>query len=232
MLDLLSAAISPASVAPQTTATLGRVADSAAVPVGHVTAQEAVDGLSKAGWVISDRKLRHLAVRLLSAMPDPAENADRWRWLLASRGPAQRMWAHPGVLQRLKTDPRIAIGGAEAAATVGEGLSRTEKLDLYVGAPELKHIVSDYHLRPDANGQIVVHVVPESVPPDLAPRPGEPVPVAAAAADLLEEDDPRANHAALRQLGVMCNALVHSHPTSPSTKYQEAASSSALDRKS
>lgn len=162
-----------------------------------------------ASFVIANRTLRHRVLRLLSAMPDPAEDVGPWRVLLASRGPAQRMWAHPGLLPRLGDDSRISVGGTEAAVAVGDGLSRTSKLDLYVAEPDFERIVSDYHLQRDMEGQIVVHVVPAIVPSDLAPRCGVPVPAAAAAADLLEEDDPRAKDAALRQLRAMRNSAVH-----------------------
>jgi excisionase family DNA binding protein len=224
VLDLLSAtaaAAQPATVA-------DGVHDSTLASAAQLLVRGLTDEVSEAAQVISDRRLRHRALRLLCEMPDPAEDVDRWRALLASRGPAQRMWAHPGVLQRLERDPRISTGGAEAAASVGEGLSRTNRLDLYVGEPDLKHIISDYRLRPEADGQIILHVVPGSVPNDLAPQRGAAVPVAAAAADLLEEDDPRANNVALRQLRVMRNTLVHDHPALSSRQRQEVAPSHGL----
>jgi excisionase family DNA binding protein len=168
-----------------------------------------VAGVSEASRVIADRRLRHYVLHLLSAIPDPFEDVGRWRLLLASRGPVQRMWAHPGILARLKDDPRISVGGAEAAMQAGDGLSATSRVDLYVGEADLEHVIAEYRLRPDADGEVTIHVVPASVPPDLVPRRGVPVPVAAAAADLLEEDDARANDAALRQLRAMRNAVVH-----------------------
>ena len=226
VLDLLSAVVPLAG--PVT------VADgiSGSLLAAHLLAHGGGDGVSEPARVISDRRLRHRALRLLCAMPDPVEDVDRWRALLAARGPAYRMWAHPGVLQRLERDPRISTGGAEAASPVGEGLSRTNKLDLYIGESDLNHVVSDYRLRTDTDGQIIVHVVPGSVPNDLAPRRGEAVPAAAAAADLLEEDDPRANNVALRQLCVMRNALVHDQMVLSSKEYQEATSNLRLDRES
>jgi excisionase family DNA binding protein len=156
--------------------------------------------------VISDRRLRHHVLRMLSVIPDPFEDAGRWRLLLASRGATLRMWAHPGVLARLKADPRVCVGGAAAAISAGGGTSR---LDLYVGEADLEHVIGDYRLRDDANGQVMMHVVPASVPAELAPRRGAPVPAAAAAADLLEEEDARATDAALHQLRTMRNAVAH-----------------------
>ena len=174
-----------------------------------------------ASQVIADRRLRHHVLQLLDAMPDPADDIGRWRTLLSSRGPSERMWVHPGVLPRLVSDPDISVGGDEVASTVGEGLSRTEKLDLYVGAHDLGSVVSNYLLRPDENGQVVLHVVPDSVPRALMPQRGGPVPIAAAAADLLEEDDPRASHAAVLQLRTMRNALMRAYIASSSNNHGE-----------
>ena len=199
VLDLLAAAVAPS-------------------PDGGATGAEA-------SRVISDRRLRHHVLRLLSTIPDPFEDVGRWRLLLASRGPARCMWAHPGVLARLKDDPRISVGGAEAAIPAGDGLSGTSRLDLYVGEADLGHVIADYRLRPDADGQVTMHIVPASVPPDLVPPCGAPVPAAAAAADLLEEDDARAADAALRQLRVMRDAVVGGEPARPNKKPNLAASS-------
>lgn len=219
VLELLSAA-APASTA-------AAVSIIASGYVANVASDIFVEGLKDAevlqgSKVVSDRRLRHHALRLLRTMPDPVEDTDRWRTLLASRGRAQRMWAHPGVLPRLEDDPRVSVGGADAASHIGDGLSRVGQLDLYVSESDLNSLVSEYRLRSDTYGQVVLRVVPSSVPDDLAPQRGESVPAAAAAADLLEEGDPRAEHAALAQLRAMRNALVHSVSPPSSAKRNNA----------
>jgi hypothetical protein len=144
---------------------------------------------------------------LLYGMPAPSDDTGRWGALLAPRASAVRMWAHPGVVQRLAPDPQVGVGGSEAAATLDESLSGTAKRDFYVQEADFEHVVSRYRLHPDPDGQVVMHVIPASVPAELAARHGRCVPAAAAAADLLEDNDPRARRAAIAQLGMMRDAL-------------------------
>lgn len=186
-------------------------------PISHATAQRSPSEAPLASQVVTDRRLRHHALQLLYAMPDPVDDIEQWRILLSSRGATEHFWAHPGVSPRLADDPDISVGGDKAASIVGDGLSRTERLDLYVDGPSLDRVASKYLLRPDENGKVVMHVVPDNVPHALAPRRGEYVPIAAAAADLLEEGDLRASHAAMLQLHAMRNALAHAY-LNPSSK--------------
>ena len=172
----------------------------------------ATDAAKPPGCMVGDRRLRHHALQLLRAMPDPADDPRRWRILLASRGRAERMWAHPGLLSKLCNDDRISAGGDKAAAHVGEGLSRTSRCDLYVAGSDVKDIVARYRLRPDSDGQVRLHVVPEGVPRELIPGgPGIVLP-AAGAADLLDENDPRARRSALLQLSAMFAAVASRRP--------------------
>ena len=156
--------------------------------------------------VVSDSRLRYHALQVLKGMPDPADDPVRWRALLASRGRAERMWAHPGLVSRLVEDPQVSSGGDRAAARIGEGLSQAAVRDVYVAEPNAERIVESYRLRPDPDGQVMLHVVPSSVPKDLIAMRGGLVPAAAAAADLLDEGDPRARRSALRQLQAMLEA--------------------------
>lgn len=170
------------------------------------------DASDPSACAVRDRRLRHHVMRLLSAMPDPANDPERWRLLLASRGRAEQMWAHPGLLPRLCADDRVRAGGDRAAAQMGDGLSATPVCDLYVAGADVKKIVSEYRLRPDPGGQVRLHAVPQGVPRDLIPgRPGLVAP-AAAAADLLDEDDPRARRSALLHLSAMLAALTSQRP--------------------
>ena len=172
----------------------------------------APDATKPPGCMVGDRRLRHHALQLLSAMRDPADDPVRWRMLLSSRGPTERMWAHPGLLSKLCHDGRISVGGDRAAAHVGEGVSRTGLCDLYVAGSDVKDIVARYRLRPDPDGQVRLHVVPEGVPRELIlGGPGIVIP-AAGAADLLDENDPRARRSALLQLSAMFAALASRRP--------------------
>jgi hypothetical protein len=62
-------------------------------------------------------------------------------------------------------------------------------------------------MRDDHEGQVHLVIVPASVPPGLAPGRGALVAAPAAASDLLEEDDPRARHAAAIVLRSHLDAL-------------------------
>lgn len=170
------------------------------------------DASEPAACAVRDRRLRHHVAHLLSVMPDPANDPERWRLLLASRGRTEQMWVHPGMLPRLCADDRVRAGGDRAAAQIGEGLSGTPVCHLYVARSELEKIINKYRLRPDPDGPVRLHAVPEGVPRELIPgRPGLVVP-AAAAADLLDEDDPRARRSALLQLSAMFAALTSQRP--------------------
>ncbi len=136
--------------------------------------------------VIRDRRLRHHVLKLLSAMPDPADDLGRWR--LVS--------------------------------------------DVYVAEPDVEELVADYRLRPDPDGQVRLHVVPESVPPELIPGPAGLVHPAAAAADLLDENDPRARRSALLQLRAMLTALMNmnKHPIGSATKSEGDVHGAGTDK--
>jgi len=158
--------------------------------------------------VVADRRLRHRVLRLLAALPDPAQDLAPWSRLLSSRGQVRRMWAHPGVVDRLVADPAVSRGGDLAASVGGEGLAGgRRRLELYVAAGEADGLIRQYRMRDDPEGPVLLVVVPSSVPAELAPAPGQPVPAPAAVADLLEEDDVRARSAAVEQLRCFRHAV-------------------------
>jgi excisionase family DNA binding protein len=158
--------------------------------------------------VVPDRKVRHRILRTLAGMPDPATDDMAWRRLLSSRGHACRLWAHPGVLDRLAADPKVSIGGIDAELAEHDGLTpHAGRLELYVCEADADEVVRKYRMREDHAGQVSLMVVPSSVPVGLAPIGGQPVPAAAAAADLLDEEDPRARHASIIHLQSSLSAL-------------------------
>jgi excisionase family DNA binding protein len=158
--------------------------------------------------LIPDRRVRHRVLRLLASLPDPVADAGPWRRLLSARGQVRRLWAHPGVLDRLAGDPRVSRGGTEAVPVGDDGLTaRPGRLELYVAEADAEDLVRQYRMRDDSDGQVHLVIVPSSVPPGLAPGGGAPVAAPAAASDLLEEDDPRARHAAAVQLQSCQDAL-------------------------
>lgn len=173
-----------------------------------LAAGSACDDDMSAAQVVSDRKVRHRVLHLLAGMPDPAVDDTPWRRFLSSRGKARRLWAHPGVLDRLAVDPKVSSGGTGAALAGLDGLTAgARQLELYVRDADVDEVIHRYRMREDRNGPVSLVIVPSSVPADLAPRGGRPVPVPAAAADLLEQEDPRARHAGVTQLQASLRAL-------------------------
>jgi excisionase family DNA binding protein len=170
--------------------------------------QPSSDHLAPIAEVVPDRKLRHRVLRLLASLPDPVADDVPWRRLLSARGQVRHMWAHPGVLDRVASDPKVSRGGAEAVSPGHVGLTaRPGRLELYVSEADADDVIHRYRMREDRDGQLNLVVVPSSVPSSLAPGWGAFVPGPAASSDLLEEDDPRARHAAAIQLQSYQNAL-------------------------
>lgn len=161
-----------------------------------------------AAQVVPDRRLRHRILRVLSSLPDPVADDAPWRRLLSARGHARRMWVHPGILDRLASDPAVSAGGIAAMPADREGLTvGPGRLEIYVHEDDTDDLISRYRMREDRDGQVDLISVPSSVPPELAPDRGSPVPAPAAASDLLEEKDPRARHAGAIELQFCLNAL-------------------------
>jgi len=162
----------------------------------------------QAAEVVADRRLRHRVLRMLDDLPDPVEDAAPWMRLLSSRGRVRRMWAHPGVVDRVFADRRVARSEELTVVLRGEGLAGgPRRLPGYVSASDVDDLIRDYRLLDDPDGQVVLLVVPADVPAELAPVPGLPVPAPAAIADLLAEDDVRARNSAVRRLRDIQQAL-------------------------
>lgn len=164
--------------------------------------------IESAAQVVPDRKLRSRVLHVLASLPDPVADQTPWRRLLSARGKVHHLWVHPGVLDRLAADPRVSKGGAEAMVSAHDGLTMSAAgLELYVHEADADELIRGYRMQEDRNGQVHLIVVPSSVPPELAPDRGSPVPTPAAASDLLEEKDPRARYAGAIELRFCLDAL-------------------------
>jgi excisionase family DNA binding protein len=175
---------------------------------GSLASQPSSDQAGPAADVIPDRRARQRILRMLASLPDPVADAEPWRRLMSARGKVRRLWAHPGVLDRLAVDPRVSRGGAEATAAGRDGLTaRQGRLELYASEADAEALIRQYRMRDDSKGQVHLIVMPSTVPSGLAPGGGAPVAAPAAASDLLEEEDPRARHAAAIDLKSCLEAL-------------------------
>lgn len=154
-----------------------------------------------AAGIIEDRRARYRILGLIDDLPDPENQPGPWQRVLGGRGYSTRMRAHRGVLQHVAADPRVAVGGSDALPDK-HGLTKGRTV-LYVSNAIAADVTAQYHLRPDLVGQVTLVTVPTG----LEPRGGSPVPAPAGAADLLDEDDPRASQAGATYLKACVNEL-------------------------
>jgi len=164
---------------------------------GDVGGAAAIEGLG-------DRRSRHRLRQLIWEAPP----SDRWAAWLRRRARPQRVWAHPGALERIALDPRLHLGGeaAAAAAEVGVGAGVGTELVLYLDRGALDGVLGDYRGRPDPEGQLLLMVIPDDVADELRPGPG-PVAPAVALVDLLSSSDARQRHLAAELLGAAARAV-------------------------
>lgn len=148
---------------------------------------------------VEDAKVRKLRRRLrhaLSAAPEPA----LWSAWLAGRSERWRYWIHPGVVDRLREDDRLSLGGAWAAAMAGADIAPGDDLEAYVREDDLADVVRAYRLHEDPDGRVVLRAIPSRVPDALVPPAGRPAAPVVAALDLHESADARSRRLALSLL--------------------------------
>ena len=141
-----------------------------------------------------DRRLRFRLRRHLQDSP-PAELWPSW---LRRRSSPRRVWVHPGVKDRLASDPRLHAGGESgaAAAEIGVGAGKGGSAIFYLSEGDVQDVMDKYNVREDPDGQVILMVVSGDVSAALLPPPGEPVPPLVALVDLLESPDARQRHLA------------------------------------
>lgn len=121
--------------------------------------------------------------------------------LLRRRAERHVLQAARADLADLLRDTRLAASGVSAP---GAELSATGIVEGYVSRPYLDELVADYLLVPGGGqGNVILHVVPESADADLLHGS---VPWLFVAADLADHHGPREQVAALR---IVRNALSH-----------------------
>lgn len=153
---------------------------------------------------IENRQVRHRVRALLADAPPP----ERWDQWLRHRARSQRVWVHPGIIDRLAEDDRVHPAGASAIAAAGVGLAGGDRDSFYVHEALLEPVLSDYKARPADEGQIVLNVVSREVPDAVLGEPGEPVRRAAALVDLISSADARERHVATSTLAAASSKLV------------------------
>jgi excisionase family DNA binding protein len=135
-----------------------------------------------------DRHRRARVLAWLRKSSDPVEDFAFWRRLLAKRADLARYRSHPGVVERLRADPRLWLTGADALPELG--LTRRPSVDAYVDPAAAEAVVKEYRLTPDSTGNVRLREV--RLPRELLLKAQQ----SAAALDLSDEGDPRS-----RELG-------------------------------
>ena len=164
-------------------------------------------------WVAASRCVEWLAAvdpnalrrarGLIRAAPPPGQ----WPRWLEGRAELSRWRAHPGVLDRFRTDSRVSVGGAWAAAQGGADISPSDQVDAYVSPSDAESLAADFRLVPDKSGNVLLRVVPDKVPAPLRPSPGRPVAPVVAALDLADSDDARARALAEQVVAFVADLL-------------------------
>lgn len=93
----------------------------------------------------SPREVRRLQ-NVISFVPP----VDQWSWWLRGRAESQTFWVHPGLLERLRQDQLVILGGAWAAAANGSQIRPSDDaLELYVEQKVVADLVAEYRLSAD-----------------------------------------------------------------------------------
>jgi len=117
-----------------------------------------------------------------------------WAFWLSRRANVAHYWVHPGVIESVLNDQRVSVSGAGVAAAAGAEIAGGDVSDLYLSSEALPGVIDDYGLQSDPAGQLQIHLWRPGSGAEFVLRPGEPVPVALAALDLLSAPDSRARH--------------------------------------
>ncbi len=175
-----------------------------------LTASSVLARARNLGWadVIQATPVDRTAVRRLRvnlrAAPGPAE----WsRWLTA-RAVTRRYGTGGSRVYQLVADSRVSLGGTRGLACSGNMSGPVgDVVDVYVHVGDVDAVVNAYTLVPDSAGPIVMRVVPEALPRELAPIPGQVAGVTACLVDLLDSPDAATAEAAAEQLGHVVDRL-------------------------
>lgn len=140
----------------------------------------------------ADPATKHRLRQRMAHIPDHRTVAN---WL-AHRAEPRRVRVHPGVLDELSADTRVAVGGARALSSLAGVAEGSEPLTLYVGAADEGALVREYRAKEDPRGNVKFQVMPGRIPSELRPKPASRVPAAVAYVDALDSDDARAREVA------------------------------------
>lgn len=143
-----------------------------------------VKGLSRSEWA-----------RLRSRAEQPQLLEPR---ALSARASVHHFYGHPRLVENLRSEERVVLGGHHAAAKVPDAVVEVGHLDGYVRGRDLSSVVSQYALQPSSPGRANVRL---RVPVGEWPfGDGRIAPAAVGAIDLLDSGDERSRRAARQVL--------------------------------
>jgi len=119
---------------------------------------------------------------------------------MSARGDLFRGWAFQPVIDDLRPDERLVLGGEHGVPD----LESSGHLHAYVSVDDLDDVIADYNLRPASNGKIPNILLRAVSNLDAVPRqPGNPhvANAVVSAVDLLDDGDPRAVGEASEMIG-------------------------------
>jgi excisionase family DNA binding protein len=109
---------------------------------------------------------------------------------LVDRGHPRSYRAHPGMLDRLRSDSSLMLTGVAAASELRLGLiGAGDRVEAYVDQTQLDGLIHRYHLRLSNDPNVVLRVIPSF---GWSGPPARVAPLPAVALDLLDDPEPRA----------------------------------------
>lgn len=117
------------------------------------------------------------------------------RWLvprLYKRAAIERFRAHPSDLSNLLEESGVVRAGISVASQYSMDVSDSGVVELYVHEKQLPRLRRKYLLEPSVRPNVILHVVKGPWP---FTKSAKFVPIAVAALDMLESDDPRSRRA-------------------------------------
>jgi excisionase family DNA binding protein len=102
------------------------------------------------------------SIRLLDrgVVQPHARDLDSRRRRLRSRAKHIDGYVHPSLIERVRNDARVVLGGRDAAFAFGVPADPTEKIDLYIHQSNLLEFCTEYSVREQSNtSNLKIHVV-------------------------------------------------------------------------
>jgi len=148
-----------------------------AVRIGNqwVVTIEDVRALAHNRWRVAGRPLsQNSAWRMIQSLEAgkthcSAAALDRQRRRLRARAHHLEAYAHPGLLDKIRSDRRVVLGGRDAALSYGAPADQLESVDLYVSDSNSKKLLKDYAIRINQGiANVHLHAIEDATWPFVA----------------------------------------------------------------